>query len=101
MVRQSFHPNYRGHGAFADCISSFYANPDWQNGTCVDVNYTGDPEVYEGFFEFQDVVDDASGYCMDAEGYNSRYSTPLVSWDCHVSAGQPIEWTHHSVRSVR
>ena len=25
-ARQSFHPNYRGHGAFAECITAFYAS---------------------------------------------------------------------------
>ncbi|MFC4338138.1 ricin-type beta-trefoil lectin domain protein [Salininema proteolyticum] len=89
-LRQSFHPNYRGHGAFAECVTQFYDRPDLDTGTCVDVNYSGEPQLYEGLFSFQDVQ--SGGYCMDAEGYNARYDTSLVAWDCHGGRNQGFRY---------
>ncbi|GAA4915505.1 GDSL-like lipase/acylhydrolase family protein [Stackebrandtia albiflava] len=86
--RQSMHPNYRGHGAFAQCVTQFYANPSWQAGTCVDPASTGNAVVYEGLFEFRDIRDGTTGLCVDAEGYDSRNGTALQAYGCHGGRNQ-------------
>lgn len=86
--RQSLHPNYRGHGAFADCVTQMYANPDWQNATCVDPASTGSAVLYEGMFEFSDLKDPDTGLCVDAEGYDSRNGTMLMAYECHGGRNQ-------------
>ncbi|MGH8791488.1 MAG: ricin-type beta-trefoil lectin domain protein, partial [Stackebrandtia sp.] len=86
--RQSFHPNYRGHGAFAECVTRFWDNPDWSTATCVDPASTGAAALYPGLFEFLDVVDVDSGLCVDADGYDSRNGTALQSYGCHGGRNQ-------------
>ena len=39
-ARQSYHPNIRGHGAFADCMTQFY-NSGLPQASCVDPANTG------------------------------------------------------------
>ncbi|CAM3487277.1 ricin-type beta-trefoil lectin domain protein [Stackebrandtia soli] len=85
--RQSFHPNFRGHGAFAACVTSL-VNTDWQAATCVDPASTGSTVLYEGLLEFKDIKGDETGYCLDAEGYSSRNGTKLMSYDCHGGRNQ-------------
>ncbi|ADD45687.1 ricin-type beta-trefoil lectin domain protein [Stackebrandtia nassauensis] len=86
--RQSLHPNARGHGAFAQCITQFFDNPDWQNATCVDPASTGNATLYNGLFEFKDVKNSDSGLCVDAKGYDSRDGTPLQAYGCHGGRNQ-------------
>jgi hypothetical protein len=86
--RQSFHPNFRGHGAFASCMTDFYDHPDWATASCVDPASTGGTRLYEGLFEFQDLKNTASGLCVDAEGYDSRNDTVLQSHGCHGGRNQ-------------
>lgn len=85
--RQSLHPNFRGHGAFADCITQMYAT-DWQTATCVDPASTGSATLYEGQFEFLDLKSDTTGLCVDAEGYDSRNDTALQAYECHGGRNQ-------------
>ncbi|MEU5155788.1 ricin-type beta-trefoil lectin domain protein [Glycomyces sp. NPDC021274] len=84
--RQSLHPNYLGHGAFAQCITEFYAHPEWETATCVDPASTDSAALYEGLLEFQDLK--AGGLCVDAEGYDSRNGTDLISWNCNGARNQ-------------
>ncbi|HZE40377.1 MAG TPA: ricin-type beta-trefoil lectin domain protein [Stackebrandtia sp.] len=86
--RQSLHPNYRGHGAFAQCITSLYEHPSWKSATCVDPASTGDASLYQGLFAFQDIKNADSGLCVDAKGYDSREGTPLQSYGCHGGRNQ-------------
>lgn len=85
--RQSLHPNFRGHGAFAECISQMYATT-WQTATCVDPASTGSAVLYEGQFEFLDIKSEATGRCVDAEGYDSRNGTALQAYECHGGRNQ-------------
>jgi hypothetical protein len=96
--RQSLHPNYLGHGAFAECITDFYDHPDWDTATCVDPASTNNAVLYEGLFEFQDLKN-AAGLCVDAEGYDSRNGTDLVSWGCHGGRNQGF-WYDAEQRSL-
>lgn len=86
--RQSFHPNYRGHGAFADCMTQFYSHPDWQTATCADPASTGGIRLYQGLMEHSDLKSTTSGWCVDAAGYDSRNGTALVSYGCHGGRNQ-------------
>ncbi|THV34674.1 ricin-type beta-trefoil lectin domain protein [Glycomyces buryatensis] len=86
--RQSLHPNYLGHGAFAQCITQFYEHPEWDTSTCVDPASSNSAELYEGLFEFQDLQHPDSGLCAGAEGYDSRNGTALVSSDCNGARNQ-------------
>ncbi|MBO3732951.1 ricin-type beta-trefoil lectin domain protein [Glycomyces niveus] len=86
--RQSLHPNYLGHGAFAQCITEFYEHPDWATSTCVDPASTGGAVLYEGLLEFQDLKHPTTGLCADAEGYDSRNDTDLIAWNCNGARNQ-------------
>ncbi|MCD0445468.1 ricin-type beta-trefoil lectin domain protein [Glycomyces sp. A-F 0318] len=97
--RQSLHPNFLGHGAFAQCITEFYEHPEWEASTCVDPASTGSAVLYEGLLEFQDLENTASGLCADAEGYDSRNGTALIAWDCHGGRNQGF-WHDPQERSL-
>ncbi|MFB9661812.1 ricin-type beta-trefoil lectin domain protein [Glycomyces mayteni] len=97
--RQSLHPNYLGHGAFAECITEFYEHPDWATSTCVDPGSTNNAVLYEGLFEFKDLKNTSTGLCVDAEGYDSRNGTDLVSWTCHGGRNQGF-WYDEAARSL-
>ncbi|HEX2145434.1 MAG TPA: ricin-type beta-trefoil lectin domain protein, partial [Glycomyces sp.] len=97
--RQSLHPNFLGHGAFAECITEFYEHPEWETSTCVDPASTGSARLYEGLLEFKDLKNTESGLCVDAEGYDSRNGTALLSWDCHGGRNQGF-WYDEQQRSL-
>ncbi|CAM3487429.1 ricin-type beta-trefoil lectin domain protein [Stackebrandtia soli] len=86
--RQSFHPNARGHGAFAACVTDFFNNPSWATATCVDPASTNGTTLYQGLLEFKDIKSNDSGLCVDANGYNSRNDTPLEAYGCHGGRNQ-------------
>lgn len=97
--RQSLHPNYLGHGAFAQCITRFYERQEWETSTCVDPASTGGAVLYEGLFEFKDVKNTDSGLCVDAEGYDSRNGTALLSAACNGGRNQGF-WYDEQRRSL-
>ncbi|GAB4002875.1 hypothetical protein GCM10029992_42450 [Glycomyces albus] len=97
--RQSLHPNHLGHGAFAQCITSFYERPEWDTSTCVDPASTGGAVLYEGLFEFKDVKNTDSGLCVDAEGYDSRNGTALLAAECNGGRNQGF-WYDEQRRSL-
>lgn len=86
-ARQSFHPNYRGHGAFADCMTAF-----WESGlptaTCVDPASTGSTTLVGGLMEFKQLRNLGTGDCVDGKGYNSRNRTVPQSYGCHGGRNQ-------------
>ncbi|WP_018349524.1 ricin-type beta-trefoil lectin domain protein [Longispora albida] len=84
-ARQSAHPNARGHGAFAECMSAFY-NSGLQVATCADPASTGHGLITPGLMEFKQLTQ--GGLCLDSEAYNSRYATQLLSWGCHGGRNQ-------------
>ncbi len=86
--RQSLHPNFLGHGAFAQCITEFYEHPDWETSTCVDPASTGAAVLYEGLFDFQDLKNTAGGLCAEGEGYDSRNGTALIAATCDGARNQ-------------
>ncbi|WP_431883042.1 ricin-type beta-trefoil lectin domain protein [Micromonospora gifhornensis] len=86
-ARQSFHPNYRGHGMFAQCITQFYASGQ-QQGTCVDPASTGNGVLYPGLMQFKQLRNAATGTCVDGKGYDSRNNTAQQSYRCHGGRNQ-------------
>ncbi|MBB4958985.1 ricin-type beta-trefoil lectin domain protein [Micromonospora polyrhachis] len=86
-ARQSFHPNYRGHGMFAQCMTAFF-NSGQQQGTCVDPASTNQAVFYPGLFEFKQLRNTGTGNCIDGEGYDSRNGTAQISYTCHGGRNQ-------------
>ncbi|WP_149564182.1 ricin-type beta-trefoil lectin domain protein [Streptomyces cacaoi] len=85
-VRQSFHPNKRGHGAFADCFTKM-----WQAGkdgvreaSCADPDGSGRPQLYRQAWDdvFQPLRNEATGTCLDADGSHSAVGTQVRGWSC-------------------
>lgn len=99
-ARQSFHPNARGHGMFAQCMTQFY-NSGQAQATCVDPASTGSGQLYNGLFEFKQLRNVATGGCVDGKGYNSRNGTMQQTYACHGGRNQgfwydPTRQTLHS-----
>jgi hypothetical protein len=86
-ARQSFHPNARGHGMFAECMTQFY-NSGLPSGTCVDQASTGHGTLVAGLMEFKQLRNAATGTCVDGKGYDSRNSTVQQSYACHGGRNQ-------------
>jgi hypothetical protein len=86
-ARQSFHPNARGHGMFAQCITQFW-NSGLQQATCVDPASTGTGVLYDGLMEFRQLRNAATDTCVDGKGYNSRNGTVQQSYACHGGRNQ-------------
>jgi hypothetical protein len=97
-ARQSLHPNYAGHGAFARCMTDFY-NSGLSRATCVDPASTDSTALYSGLLEFRQLRNTGTGRCVDGEGYNSRNGTRLLSWTCHGGRNQGF-WHDTSRKSL-
>lgn len=94
-VRQSFHPNYRGHAAFASCFTQFY-NSSYREGSCADVNSSGSPKLYQGAWDdmFKPLRNEATGSCADASGASSLDNTKVIGYGCH--GGRNQDWWYDS-----
>ena len=86
-ARQSFHPNARGHGMFAECMTAFYAS-GLPRATCVDPASTGHGALVSGLLEFKQLRNAATGTCVDGKGYDSRNGTAQQSYTCHGGRNQ-------------
>ncbi|GGU60120.1 hypothetical protein GCM10010211_26430 [Streptomyces albospinus] len=89
-VRQSFHPNVRGHGAFASCLTQLYAAPQLREAACADPANTGQPKLYPGAWDdaYRPLKNAATGSCLDANGGASRNGTAVGGWDCNGQRNQ-------------
>jgi hypothetical protein len=99
-ARQSFHPNFHGHGMFADCMTAFF-NSGQQQATCVDPTGTDGGVLYPGLMEFKQLRNAATGTCLDGKGYDSRNGTIQQSYTCHGGRNQgfwydPVRQSLHS-----
>ncbi|MEC4017575.1 ricin-type beta-trefoil lectin domain protein [Streptomyces sp. H27-D2] len=86
-VRQSFHPNVRGHGAFASCLTQMYASSG-REGSCADPASTGTPKLYDLAWDdvYRPLKDEATSSCVDVLEAKSRNGSKVGGWDC--GAGQ-------------
>ncbi|MCF6525576.1 ricin-type beta-trefoil lectin domain protein [Streptomyces sp. JJ36] len=91
-VRQSFHPNKRGHGAFAACFTAIWeARQDGvREASCADPASTGQPRLYELAWDdvFAPLRNAATGTCVDVDGASSRNGTAVRGWACHGERNQ-------------
>ncbi|MFI7102012.1 ricin-type beta-trefoil lectin domain protein [Streptomyces sp. NPDC050161] len=92
-VRQSFHPNARGHAAFASCLTQLY-DAGLREASCADPASTGKPELYPGAWDdaFRPLHNAATGSCLDATGGASGNGTAVGGWDCNGQRNQ--DWWH-------
>jgi hypothetical protein len=97
-ARQSYHPNYRGHGAFAECMTQFY-NSGQQRATCITPASTGRGELRNGLLEFKQLRNIGTNECVDGRGYDSRYNTQQVSYPCHGGRNQGF-WYDSTYQSL-
>ncbi|GES31792.1 ricin-type beta-trefoil lectin domain protein [Streptomyces angustmyceticus] len=96
-VRQSFHPNARGHGAFASCLTQLYATT-LREAACADSASTGRPTLYAGAWDeaYRPLRNAGTGSCVDATGGASRNGTAVGGWDCH--GGRNQDWWYDDAR---
>lgn len=91
-VRQSFHPNERGHGAFAACFTAIYraGQEGVREASCADPAGSGEPRLYEWAWDdaFAPLRNAATGSCVDADGASSRNGTAVRGWECHQERNQ-------------
>ncbi|NWF28301.1 ricin-type beta-trefoil lectin domain protein [Streptomyces sp. PKU-EA00015] len=87
-VRQSFHPNARGHAAFASCLTQLYAS-NAREASCADAASTGRPVLHPlAWDDAYRPLKAASGPCLDVSGAVTRNGTALLAWDCHGGRNQ-------------
>ncbi|MFE4591765.1 ricin-type beta-trefoil lectin domain protein [Streptomyces laurentii] len=98
-VRQSFHPNQRGHGAFASCLTQIY-NSNLREASCADVNSSGTPALFPLAWDdvFKPLKNAATGNCLDADGGLSVNDTAVLGWDCN--GGRNQDWWYDSARGT-
>lgn len=94
-VRQSFHPNMRGHGAFADCLTQMYeAGQDGtREASCADPSGKGVPKLYEVAWDdvFRPLRNSGTGTCLQPADGSTGNGTETVGRDCSdTERGQ--EW---------
>jgi len=97
-ARQSFHPNARGHGMFAECVTAFY-DSGLPRATCVDPASTGHGTLVGGLLEFKQLRNVGTGRCVDGKGYNSRVGTVQQAYTCHGGRNQGF-WYDPARQSV-
>ncbi|MEV6697136.1 ricin-type beta-trefoil lectin domain protein [Streptomyces sp. NPDC051453] len=88
-VRQSFHPNARGHGAFASCLTQLY-NSGYREAGCADSAGNGTPKLYKGGWDdaYRPLKNAGTGTCADAKGGSSANGTAVIGWDCAGTRNQ-------------
>ncbi|MEV5988544.1 ricin-type beta-trefoil lectin domain protein [Streptomyces sp. NPDC052051] len=96
-VRQSFHPNARGHAAFASCFTQIY-NSGLSEAGCADPASTGTPKLYPTAWDdsFKPLKNQANGACLDAKGGSSANDTAVIGWACH--GGRNQNWWYDTDR---
>jgi hypothetical protein len=97
-ARQSYHPNGRGHGAFADCMTQF-VNSGLPQASCVEPASTGRAELRTGLLEFRQLRNLGTGTCVDGKGYDSRNRTAQQAYSCHGGRNQGF-WYDPTYRSL-
>ncbi|MFD7322393.1 ricin-type beta-trefoil lectin domain protein [Streptomyces sp. NPDC059875] len=96
-VRQSFHPNARGHAAFASCLTQIY-NSGLREAGCADVDSSGTPTLVPYAWDdvYKPLKNQATGNCVDVDAASSKNGTAVLGWDCH--GGRNQGWWHDAAR---
>lgn len=91
-VRQSFHPNARGHGAFATCFTKMYeaGQAGVREASCADPDGKGQPKLYQQAWDdvFTPLRNEGTGTCLDADGGGSAVGTDVRGWSCESQRNQ-------------
>ncbi|WP_299532859.1 ricin-type beta-trefoil lectin domain protein [uncultured Streptomyces sp.] len=100
-VRQSFHPNARGHAAFASCLTQLWATTA-REASCADPASTGTPVLRAGAWDdvFVPLTHPATGACLDVPGSVTRNGTVPTGWTCHDGRNQDW-WYDTGTRTLR
>ncbi|MFI8813022.1 MULTISPECIES: ricin-type beta-trefoil lectin domain protein [unclassified Streptomyces] len=100
-VRQSFHPNAAGHGAFASCLTQIY-NSSLREAGCADPGSTGSPVLQAAAWDdvFKPLKNEATGSCVDVPASETRNGTAIGGWDCHDGRNQGW-WYDSTAKTVR
>ncbi|GAA1514016.1 hypothetical protein GCM10009730_19010 [Streptomyces albidochromogenes] len=100
-VRQSFHPNIRGHAAFASCLTQVYGSA-LREASCADPASTGKPVLFAGAWDdvYKPLRNEGTGTCADVPGSTTRNGTAVGGWDCHGGRNQGW-WYDTAQKSVR
>ncbi|WP_406862890.1 ricin-type beta-trefoil lectin domain protein [Streptomyces sp. HUAS MG47] len=98
-VRQSFHPNARGHAAFASCLTQLY-DSGLREASCADVNSKGTPTLFPLAWDdaYKPLKNEATGNCVDVDAATSTNGTRVLGWDCH--GGRNQTWWYDSARQT-
>ncbi|MFK4071280.1 ricin-type beta-trefoil lectin domain protein [Streptomyces sp. NPDC029674] len=96
-VRQSFHPNARGHAAFASCLTQIQ-NSGKREASCADPASTGSPKLYELAWDdvFKPLKNEGTGTCLDVDASASRNGTKVQGWECTGNRNQT--WWYDDAR---
>ncbi|WP_455358688.1 ricin-type beta-trefoil lectin domain protein [Streptomyces sp. SYSU K21746] len=88
-VRQSFHPNVRGHAAFASCLTQLY-HSGLTEASCADPASTGKPQLFPGGWDdaYKPLKNESTGSCLDVYSANSRNGAQVGGWDCNGARNQ-------------
>lgn len=100
-VRQSFHPNERGHGAFAACLTAMYRTES-REASCADPDGSGTPRLYDLAWDdvFAPLTNAATGSCLDADGAGSAAGTQVRGWSCGEDQRNQGWWYDEESRSL-
>ncbi|EPD91155.1 MULTISPECIES: ricin-type beta-trefoil lectin domain protein [Streptomyces] len=103
-VRQSFHPNERGHGAFATCFTRMYQAglKGVREASCADPQGAGKPKLYELAWDdvFNRLRNADTGTCLDADGGKSVVGTDVRGWTCKPGQRNQLWWYDAEGRSL-
>ncbi|MET9860796.1 ricin-type beta-trefoil lectin domain protein [Streptomyces smyrnaeus] len=95
-VRQSFHPNERGHGAFATCFTKMYqaGQQGVREASCADPVGAGQPKLYQLAWDdvFKPLRNAGTGSCLDADGAASAVGTDVRGWACGADKRNQQWW---------
>lgn len=100
-VRQSFHPNVDGHGAFASCLTQIY-DSGLREASCADPESTGRPVLTPAAWDdvFVPLRNEATATCLDVPASVTRNGTEITGWDCHDGRNQGW-WYDGTTRTLR
>ncbi|MFF2507402.1 ricin-type beta-trefoil lectin domain protein [Streptomyces sp. NPDC058067] len=98
-LRQSFHPNARGHAAFASCLTQLY-NSGLNAASCADVNSTGTPTLFPVLWDdvYKPLKNAATGNCLDVDSSVSSNGSRVLGWDCAGTRNQT--WWYDSAHQT-
>ncbi|GAA1908566.1 hypothetical protein GCM10009716_18110 [Streptomyces sodiiphilus] len=88
-VRQSFHPNGRGHGAFASCLTQLRAS-GLSEASCAVPAGTEEAVLYAGAWDdsFAPLRNAGTGTCLGVAGEKTRNRTAVSGAACDDSRSQ-------------